>query len=102
MEILIFIGLLLAIGWFWMDSLRTREIATGICAAVCRSHGWQLLDQTVAISRMRLRLTANGLRLNRIYRFDYSDEGVSRHTGWIMMLGMEMEALSLPEDTLAG
>ena len=99
MESLIFIGLLLAIAWFWLDSLRAREIATGICAATCRSHGWQLLDQTVALSRLRLRHTEQGFRINRIYRFDYSDEGVSRHTGWVAMLGMELEALSLPEDT---
>ena len=39
------LGLLL-LGWFWLDSLRARELATEICRAACRQRDLQFLDQT--------------------------------------------------------
>ena len=35
--------------WFWIDSLRARERAVQLCHASCRARGVQLLDQTVAV-----------------------------------------------------
>lgn len=86
---------LLAVIWFWLDSLRTREIATGIGRAACRRQQVQFLDQTVALQRMGLRWLADGVRLRRVYRFDYSEEGAGRHTGHITMIGMQLEELSM-------
>jgi len=86
--------LLLAI-WFWRNNLLVRESATRICRRVCEQEGAQFLDQTVALHRMALSWRNNGLRLRRIYEFDYSLEGVGRQTGYIMMLGDQMEAISV-------
>jgi hypothetical protein len=92
--------LLALIAWFWLDSLRAREIATEICRAACRQRDVQFLDQTVALRRLRVRWPANGVRLRRVYHFDYSEEGVGRHTGHIILLGIDLEELSmgLPSD----
>lgn len=92
--------LLLLIAWFWLDSLRAREIATGICRAACESRQVQFLDQTVALRRLYLRWPSTGVRIRRLYRFDYSEEGVGRHTGHVIMLGSKLEQLSmgLPDD----
>ncbi len=87
--------LLLLVGWFWLDSLRAREIATGICRAACEQRQVQFLDQTVALRRLSLRWRADGIRLRRVYRFDYSEEGVGRHTGHLTMLGSNLEQLSM-------
>jgi hypothetical protein len=86
---------LLLLGWFWLDCLRARELATGICRAVCEKSNVQFLDQTVALSRMGVRRTDVGLRLRRVYRFDYSEEGVGRRCGYLVLLGLSLEAISL-------
>jgi Protein of unknown function (DUF3301) len=89
-----------ALGWFWLDSLRTREIATGICQSVCQRRQVQFLDQTVALRRVGLRWPRQGLRLRRVYRFDFSEEGVGRRTGYLVMVGMDLQEISLglPQD----
>jgi len=90
---LIFIGVL--IGWFWLDSLRAREIATGVCKTLCERRNLQFLDQTVALRRLGVRWPAQGLRFRRVYRFDFSEEGVGRHSGYLVMLGTAVESYSL-------
>ncbi len=81
--------------WFWLDSARAREIATAICAAGCRQRDVQFLDQTVGLERMGLRWTARGVRIRRIFRFDFSEEGLGRHRGHIVLVGIELEEFSL-------
>ena len=103
MSTLLAITALLAAIWFWLDSLRTREIATGIGRAACERRGVQFLDYTVALQNLGLRWLAEGVRLRRVYRFDYSEEGAGRHTGHITMLGIQLQDLSMglpehPED----
>jgi hypothetical protein len=81
--------------WFWLDSARAREMATAICAKACELRGVQFLDQTVALSRIGIGPTDNGLRLRRTFRFDFSDEGITRHSGHIVMVGINMQEFSL-------
>jgi hypothetical protein len=90
---------LLLLGWFWLDSLRARELATGVCRAACSQRGLQFLDQTVALRHLGVRRTFEGLRLRRVYRFDFSEEGAGRRTGHLVLLGLDMEEISfgLPE-----
>jgi hypothetical protein len=94
------IALLLLLGWFWLDSLRAREIAMGICKAACDRRDLQLLDQAVALKRLGLRWGAEGVRLRRVYRFDFSEEGVGRLDGYLVLRGLDLESLSfgLPDE----
>lgn len=94
MSNLLAVFLLLILGWFWLDSLRAREIAVGICRAACEVRGFQLLDQAVALRRLGLSWRGDGIRLRRVYRFDYSEEGVGRHTGSLVLRGINLEYLS--------
>jgi hypothetical protein len=91
---------LLLLGWFWLDSLRAKELATGISGAACRQRGLQHLDQTVALRRIGLRRTPEGLKLRRVYRFDFSEEGVGRRSGYLVLVGIALEELNLglPEE----
>ena len=85
--------------WFWLDSLRARERAIGLCGASCRARGVQLLDQTVAMFRLGVGRAPNGtLRLRRRYRFEFTRDGAARDAGTIVMLGSWMESLEMPED----
>ena len=93
--------LLLLLGWFWLDSLRAREIALGICKAACARRDLQFLDQAVALRRLGLYWGGNGIRLRRVYRFDFSEEGLGRRNGYLVMRGIDLEDLSfgLPDQT---
>jgi hypothetical protein len=95
METLLSIASIGAMIWFWLDSARAREIATAICAAGCRQRNVQFLDQTVGLQRLGLRWTPSGVRIRRIFRFDYSEEGFGRRRGHIVMVGTNMEEFTL-------
>ena len=87
--------LLAGIVWLWLDSARAREMATALASEYCRRSGLQFLDGTAALARTRLRWTKDGLRLRRLFRFDYSEAGVGRHTGHLILIGMSLEEFSL-------
>lgn len=87
--------LLMALLWFWRDTLKVREIAIQICRKTCQSHGVQLLDQTIALHRLGLRWVRSGLKLRRVYEFDYSLEGSGRRTGYVVMMGTDNVSLHI-------
>ncbi len=86
--------------WFWLDSARAREIATAICQSACEQRNLQFLDQTVALRRLGLRWTQRGIRIRRLFQFDYSEEGVGRRDGHVILVGVQLEefSLGLPSD----
>ena len=83
-------------GWFWYDSLRARERAVGLGRAACERDRLQFLDETVLCTRTRPARGADGrVRLRRMYQFEFSDDGVNRRTGHLVLLGAELESLQL-------
>lgn len=96
MSIFIFIAGLLAIAWFWQDSLKSRERAIKAAAIACREIDAQLLDQTVALKKLKLARTEAGhLNLRRIYEFEFSLAGYERLHGRAYMLGQKLEQVQL-------
>ncbi|MCP4287987.1 MAG: DUF3301 domain-containing protein [Gammaproteobacteria bacterium] len=87
--------LIVFIIWFWLDSARAREIAIGICEISCKQHELQFLDQTVVLSRIGIRWTNRGIRARRLFRFDFSEEGLGRRTGHVTLVGIQLEEFSL-------
>jgi len=82
--------------WLVWDSLRAREAAVSASRAACEAEGYQFLDDTVAIESVRPARDDEGkLRLRRVYGFEYSDTGLTRHQGSIVMLGAEVLALRI-------
>ncbi len=104
MSSLFLIALFGAAGLFWLDSARARELANAISRVSCEQRGVQLLDDTVAFARMGLRWTRDGLRIRRMFRFEFSAEGVGRRTGYVLLLGTRLERveLDLPSGDDAG
>jgi len=79
---------------FFLDGLRVREAATRLAREACREHKLQFLDYTVQGTRTRLARDATGhARLRRTYLFEFSDDGVGRRSGSVVMLGGELESI---------
>lgn len=90
------LAVMLAAAALFFDGLRVREAAIGIAREACRQHGLQFLDYTVQGARVKLARDAEGrARLRRTYLFDFSDDGVSRRSGAVVMIGKELESLQL-------
>jgi len=83
----------LLIAWIWLNGARAREFATVLVRRYCDNRGLQLLDETVSLARMGIRQTDHGMRLRRMYRFEFSLEGLGRRTGYLLMLGTQLEAI---------
>ncbi len=86
---------ILLLGWFWLNSLRAREVATEICRAARKQRDLQFLDQTVSLRRLRTRRIGTGLRMVRVYGFDFSAEGIGRHSGYLILVGLNPETIGL-------
>lgn len=82
-------------GWLWLITLHAHEQALAHARRACERAGVQMLDQAVALRAVALRWTGEGLRLRRTYRFEFSEAGVERRIGTVVMLGLRLEQLSL-------
>ena len=80
--------LLVGIGWFWWDSLNKRELAVRVARIVCQKADVQLLDETVAMRRLRIARDENQrVCLLREFGFEYSDTGDNRLPGYVYLMG---------------
>ena len=80
--------LFLAALLFWWDSLGARESARVAGKRACEQHQVQLLDDTVAIDRLRVKRSTYGrLQFYREYRFEFSYSGEERSFGRVVLLG---------------
>jgi hypothetical protein len=94
-EVLVLIVVALG-GWLAFDALRARETATSAAREACRVQGLQFLDDTVHGARTRFGRDAEGLlRLRRTFSFEFSDDGVHRRAGHVVLLGARLESLQL-------
>lgn len=82
---------LFAVAWFWVDTIKAREIGMAAARLSCAREGVQLLDDTVAFRSLRPARDDQGrLTLRRIYDFEYSGSGDDRFQGSVMLLGKEV------------
>ena len=89
---------------YWLDSIRSKEIATSHSRDACKKVSVEFLDETVSIKKVRLRRNSLG-RLNfyREYQFEFTSTGAHRYKGMVKLLGkylldMEMEAYQIRGD----
>lgn len=87
---------LVALGWFWWDSLNKRELAMLAARSVCRQAGVQLLDESVALKQLGLgRDEGQQVRIRREFFFEYSDTGNNRLPGYVYLLGARVLSANL-------
>jgi len=91
--VVLFIGAIIA---WWLDALRARDIALRAARTACQRHDLQLLDETVAVVRLRpARDPAGRMGLRRWYRFEFSDDNDNRREGSVEVLGRRAYATHL-------
>lgn len=94
---LLLIALPAAAALFWWNSRRAHELALGHAKRACQQRQLQLLDQNVALNRIRAtRHTSGGICLIREYSFEFTDEGVHRDAGQVTMLGHTLNRVYFP------
>ena len=86
--------LLVLLALAWLASLKIHDLAVMTARNICKSRGVQFLDGTAALSRLQPGFSvATGPCLRRTYTFDYSEDGISRHTGCIIMCNSRVETV---------
>ena len=98
MPTLLILMILGAIGYaFWDASRAAAERATELGRNACQAADVQWLDQSVHATGLRLcRLPSGWLGFERSFRFDYSYDGIERHTGRMVLLGRELVSFAGP------
>lgn len=88
----IIVGLLLAgLIWFWLASLRAKELATEIAKHLCSKAQVMLLDDSVALKGLSLARSRQGsMSIKRVFRFEFASDGRQRYQGKIVMLGIDI------------
>lgn len=95
---IVFFAALCAFAWFWVNTVRAREIGVAAARQSCAREGVQLLDDTVSFRLLRLARDGQGhVTLKRIYDFEYSGSGNDRHRGSVMLLGTDVVMLDVSE-----
>jgi hypothetical protein len=85
---------LIAVAWYWHDSLGAREQANEAAFDTCRGTGASLLDGTVSFRRLRaVRVGGGMLQLQRTYVFDYTRDGVTRQEGFVVLTGRSVDSV---------
>jgi len=85
-----------AVAAFWFDAMRAREAALSAAQRAAENADCQFLDATVALASLRLAREGGGmLRFRRIYRFEFSDDGMRRLPGTVTLFGRELERIEM-------
>jgi len=97
----IFIILFLAfLAWFWLNSIRVKEIAMQAAAEACKQIEAQFLDQTASLEKIALKRNKSGrLTLQRTYSFDFSRDRETRQKGHVSLAGQTITHIFLDEDS---
>ena len=87
---------MLALAWFWHDSLGARETANAAALETCGRMGAALLDGTVAFRRLEaVRVAGGTLGLRRTYVFEYTLDGATRQQGFVVLTGRYVDSIGL-------
>lgn len=93
--VLLFI--LIALAWFWLDSLDKRERAILLGTELAARFNLQLLDQTVVCSKLWMDRNRRGhMQLLRTYEFDVSASGDDRLHCHLILLGNQLGSWHIP------
>jgi len=78
--------LIVLIVWVWLASLTCSDIALQAARDSCHHLELQFLDGTVSLRRITpFYMNIDYFGLQRTYVFDYSEDGLSRQTGCIVL-----------------
>jgi hypothetical protein len=82
----------------WQASQRSRDTAIETARQTCLRQGVQFLDGTAVLQGIKPFFnSADGPGLQRTYTFDYSEDGIGRRTGCIILRNTRVSAVLLDE-----
>jgi hypothetical protein len=88
---------------WWRSSVEARDRANVAAQRACQRENVQFLDGTVAFQRVAPARDAEGrFALRRTYVFDYTDDGLTRHQGFVVLHGREVELVGLGPTLVPG
>ncbi|MFK7891874.1 MAG: DUF3301 domain-containing protein, partial [Granulosicoccus sp.] len=94
---LLLLGIPATLVYLWWTSSKARELAILHARRTCQQMQVQFLDQTVAISHVRLARSPQGQHcLKRSYTFEYTAYGDYRDTGTVTLHGYSLRNVDLP------
>ncbi|OGT89055.1 MAG: hypothetical protein A2286_06750 [Gammaproteobacteria bacterium RIFOXYA12_FULL_61_12] len=96
----ILLAIVAVVAWFWFDNARAKEKASMLGLNICRHHNLQFLEDTAVLRSTRLLRIPGGIGVRREFDFEYTEEGVSRHKGSIILIGIRIHRFSLEEGHL--
>lgn len=76
---------------FWRTAMKSRENAMVFAHRTCKNWGVYLLDDTVALSKMRIRRENGRWQIWREYGFEFTYEGSKRYQGYLLFRGYQLE-----------
>lgn len=89
------LGLAAAAG-YWLEAMRSKELARAAGKRACEQAQVQFLDDTVELVRVRVKRDDHGrLGFYREYRFEFSDDGADRRRGALALFGKRVLRVSL-------
>jgi uncharacterized protein DUF3301 len=89
--------IIVAAAWFWSDSIAARELAIITGRGLADRCALQLLDETVACSKIWLGRDSRGqVRLLRSYEFEVSANGSDRLECNLVLLGRQLQSWHIP------
>ena len=91
------LALLIGLAWFWLDSMAKRERAILLGRELATRFNLQLLDETVACSKLSVGRNRHGhAQWLRTYEFDVSANGADRLHCHLMLLGNQLGSWHIP------
>jgi hypothetical protein len=94
--LLFLLAAMLALAWFWHDSLGARETANAAALETCQRMGAALLDGTVAFRKLEtVRIAGGTPGLRRTYVFEYTLDGATRQQGFVVLTGRRIDSIGL-------
>ncbi|HLM54312.1 MAG TPA: DUF3301 domain-containing protein [Pseudoxanthomonas sp.] len=87
---------------YWNSARAAAELAEGLGRRACADAGVLWLDQSVHAAGIRVRRNEDGrLGFERLFRFDYSYDGIDRHGGRLVLRGDRMVSFVGPAKAAA-
>ena len=98
MSTLLLLFLILIAVLVWQYSTHSRDRAIRSAYETCKARDLQFLDGTAALQSIRPVFSRqHGPGLQRTYTFDYSEDGIGRRTGAIIMHNTQVSSVLLEE-----
>lgn len=92
----IILFVLVAAIFYWVDTIFAKEVAVKHAKERCKELGVTFLDETVEITKTRLKRNPRGtIQFRREYSFEFSSDRIRRFDGKIVMLGKVLADLTM-------